>query len=148
MSQNKVKHIIQIISRDDVIIKNGKKTVSQNLHFKMEWRYAELQPDVHKTINSYSEFLAETNYSSGPSESKRERKLGENYSVLCTKPTKRGDIKFSTANFVSYYKDIYYEKVDCYTLSQLIEKLPAEDMIEYLKDRGVEGYLGNIIGRG
>lgn len=148
MSQNNRKHIIQIIFFDDVSIKNGKKVVNKKLHFKMEWRYAELQPDVHKRIYSYSDFLAETNYISRPSESRSERKLGENYSVLCTKPTKRGDIKFSTANFVSYHKDIYYEKVDCYTLSQLIEKLPAEDMIEYLKDRGVEGYLGNIIGKG
>lgn len=148
MIRNNIKQVIKITSFDSIIIKKGKKTVHENLDLDIEWRYAELQPDVHKTINSYSEFLAEINYGSRPSESRSERKLGENYSVLYTKPTKRGDIKFSAANFVCYNKHIFYEKVDYYTLSRLIEKLPAEDMIEYLKDRGVEGCLGNIIVRG
>lgn len=46
-------------------------------------------------------------------------------------------MKFSDVNFVSYKIITEYQLVKNYTLQQLMDNLPADEMIEYLKDNGL-----------
>ena len=47
------------------------------------------------------------------------------------------EIRFSDKEFVSCELAEYYQRIDNYTLELLMMKLPAEEMIEYLKDNGL-----------
>lgn len=129
-----MKQIIAISKTGCLTINNGKREISKILKDSYSWHYAELQLDTKSLTTSFWEFLARENYATFKSETKKEKKLGGQYSYLYTDWF---PIKFSVANFVSYEVTTSYHEQRNYTLQNLIEKLPADEMIEYLKDNGL-----------
>lgn len=129
-----MKQIIAISKTGRLTINNGKSEISKILKYSYSWHYAELQSDTKSLTTSYWDFLARENYAAFKSETKKEKKLGGQYSYFYTDWF---PIKFSVANFVSYEIVTSYHEQRNYTLQNLIEKLPADEMIEYLKDNGL-----------
>ena len=67
---------------------------------------------------------------------REKRKYGDGYAIVWDRVSERYR-KISAANFVSYaIEEEYIEQNHC-TLQRLIEKLPADELIEYLKDNGL-----------
>ena len=96
----------------------------------------ELPLNTDEITTTYDEFLEkETCYNRQESKNKKDkRKFGNRYSYFYTDWF---SIKFSDVNFVSYRisKRPYVQKY--YTLQDLMKNLPADEMIEYLKDNGL-----------
>lgn len=129
-----MKQIIAISKTGRLTINNGKREISKILKDSYSWHYAELQSDTKSLTTSYWEFLVRENYATFKSETKKEKKLGSQYSYFYTDWF---PVKFSVVNFVSYEVATSYYEQRNYTLQNLIEKLPADEMIEYLKDNGL-----------
>ena len=96
----------------------------------------ELPLNTDEITTSYDKFLEkETSYNWQESKSKKDkRKFGDRYSYFYTNWF---SIKFSNVNFVSYRinKKHYVQKN--YTLQDLMKNLSADELIEYLKDSGL-----------
>ena len=130
-----MKQIITINTTAYLTITNGKREFTKVINHSYRWRYMELPLNTDEITTTYDEFLEkETCYNWQESKSKKDkRKFGNRYSYFYTDWF---PIKFSGVNFVSYRisKRHYVQKH--YTLQDLIDNLPADEMIEYLKDNG------------
>lgn len=92
-----------------------------------------LQKSIH-IIFSYEKLIESGYFSSYQSGRFRKLKYGDNYSTFWNY---NDYILFSEKNFVSYEITTEYIQESNYTLQKLMNELPAEDMIEYLKDNGL-----------
>lgn len=126
-----MKQIITISKKSCLTINNGKRELSTIIQHSSSWHYAELKPNSKETTTFYQEFLERAKYQTIKSKTKKEKKLGDTYSYFYTNWI---PIKFSVANFISYEVNTTYCEQNNYTLQMLIKKLPADEMIEYLKD--------------
>ena len=131
-----MKQIITINETRYLTITNGKRNFEKILNHFYTWHYMELPLDTDEFITTYDEFLEKYPfYNYQESKSKRnKRKFGDRYSYFYTNWF---SIKFSNVNFVLYRisKRHYVQKH--YTLQDLMKNLPADEMIEYLKDNGL-----------
>ena len=131
-----LKQIITINTTTYLTITNGKREFTKVIDHSYRWYYMELPLNTDEITTTYDEFLEkETCYNWQESKSKKDkRKFGDRYSYFYTDWFL---IKFSNVNFVSYRisKRHYVQKH--YTLQDLIDNLPADEMIEYLKDNGL-----------
>lgn len=133
-----MKQIIAISTRKIIRINKGKhkQKIIDNVDFHSEWHYTELLPNKNEVINSYKELLEKRYCNVWESTSKRDKRLyGESYSYFID--DKGREIRFSDKEFISCELEEYYHRIDNYTLELLMMKLPAEEMIEYLKDNGL-----------
>lgn len=133
-----MKQIIIISTRKIIRINKGKhkQKIIDNVDFHSEWHYSELLPDKNEVINSYKELLEKRYCNVWESTSKRDKRLyGESYAYFFD--DKGREIRFSDKEFVSCELAEYYQRIDNYTLELLMMKLPADEMIEYLKDNGL-----------
>lgn len=116
-----MKQIITICKTSHLTINNGKREISKILKNSYSWHYAELQSDTKSLTTSYWDFLARENYPAFKSETKKEKKLGGQYSYFYTDWF---PIKFSVANFVSYEVVTSYHEQRNYTLQYSQVALP------------------------
>ena len=132
----KLKQIITISKNEEITISDGKRELSNNIGRSYTWHYAELKDEAVETITSYNEFLERVPYYyREESKSKRDKnKFGERYSYFYTGTF---PIKFSDTNFVSYEIRKRHYVQERYTMQDLMKNLPADEMIEYLKDNGL-----------
>lgn len=130
-----IKQIIVISKNEELTITDGKRERTNNIGYSYTWHYTELQNDTEEIVTSYDEFLNKApNYYRQESKSKREKqRFGDRFSYFYTEWR---SIKFADVNFVSYKMTTKYYVQHHYTLRDLINKLPADEMIEYLKDNG------------
>lgn len=131
-----MKQIITISKNEELTITDGKRERSNNIGRSYAWHYAELKDETVETISSYNEFLERVPYYyRQESKSKRDKqRFGDKFSYF---NTDWYSIKFGDVNFVSYKIITKYYEEKYYTMQDLIENLPAEEMIEYLKDNGL-----------
>lgn len=85
-------------------------------------------------ISSYDELIESGYFPLEKSGLFRKLIYGDNYSTFWNY---NDYILFSEKNFVSYEITTEYIQKSNYTLQKLMDELPAEDMIEYLKDNGL-----------
>lgn len=131
-----MKKIIRVITEDFICVKKRERKIFKDLHFCCKWHYAELLPDKKEVITSYNELIEKGYYDAWSTQSKRDKRLyGERYSYLFDRNSH--EIRFSDREFVSYELSEYHYEEDDYTLEQLMRELPADEMIEYLKDNGL-----------
>lgn len=133
-----MKQIIIISTRKIIRINKGKhkQKIIDNVDFHSEWHYSELLPDKNEVINSYKELIEKGYCNVWESTSKRDKRLyGESYSYFLDDIGR--EIRFADKEFVSFELEEYCQRIDNYTLELLMRKLPAEEMIEYLKDNGL-----------
>ena len=131
-----MKQIITISKNEELTITDGKRKRTNNIGRSYTWHYAKLQDETIETIASYEEFLNKVPYYyREKSKSKRDKqRFGDRFSYF---NTDWYSIKFGDVNFVSCKIITKYYEQHHYTLQDLIENLPAEEMIEYLKDNGL-----------
>lgn len=131
-----MKQIITISKNEELTITDGKRERTNNIGRSYTWHYAELQDETIETIASYEEFLNKVPYYyREKSKSKRDKyRFGDRFSYF---NTGLSSIKFGAVNFVSYKIITKNYEQNHYTLQDLIENLPADEMIEYLKDNGI-----------
>ena len=130
-----MKQIFTVIKAGKLTVKNGKREICKIKQHCYEWHYAELRPDSTELITSYDEFIKLNCYVLYPSTTKRDKRIfGEQYANFFTEWR---EIKFSNVNFVSYEIKTAYREIKNYTMQTLINNLPADEMIEYLKDNGL-----------
>lgn len=119
-------------------ITKGKREIQQKLDnycYYGGWCYAEIQPPKTECITSYDEFIKRCLYPCFECMFPWEKsKFGDRYSVL---PLEWNSVRFSNKNFVSCEITTKYLKHETYTLQDLIKRLQADEMIEYLKDSGL-----------
>ena len=135
-----MKQIIQTYYTFILTIRKGEHEIRQKLDqycgYRGRWHYAEMQSAKTEYITSYDEFIQRCSYPCFDCMFPWEKsKFGDKYSEL---PLKWGCAKFSNKNFVSCEIITEYHEHKLYTLEILIRLLPADEMIEYLKDRGVD----------
>lgn len=131
----------QIISTSVTIvltITKGKREIRQKLDnycYYGGWHYAEIQPPKTECVTSYDEFIKICPYPCFDCMSPWEKsKFGDRYSIL---PLDWGSVRFSNKNFVLCEVTTKYLKHETYTLQDLIKRLPADEMIKYLKGNGL-----------
>lgn len=131
-----MKQIITINETHYLTITNGKRNFEKILNHFYTWHYMELPLDTDEFITTYDEFLEKYPfYNYQESKSKRnKRKFGDRYSYFYTDWF---PIKFSNVNFVSYEIRKRHFVQKHYTIQDLVKNLPADEMIEYLKDNGL-----------
>lgn len=131
-----MKQIITISKNEELTITDGKRERTNNIGRSYTWHYAKLQDETIETIASYEEFLNKVPYYyREKSKSKRDKdRFGDRFSYF---NTGLSSIKFGAVNFVSYKIITKYYEQNHYTLQDLIKNLPADEMIEYLKDNGI-----------
>lgn len=134
-----MKQIVRTYYTFILTIRKGEREIRQKLDqycgYWGRWYYAEMQPAKTECITSYDEFLQRCAYPCFDCMFPWEKsKFGDKYSEL---PLKWGWAKFSNKNFVSCKITTEYLKHETYTLQDLIKQLPADEMIEYLKDNGL-----------
>ena len=131
-----MKQIITISTTDYLTVTNGKREFRDTLHHSYTWRYMKLPLNTDEIITTYDEFLEKVPwYIYQESKSKRDKnKFGERYSYFYAGLF---PIKFSNVNFVSYEISKRHSVQKHYTMQDLMKKLPADEMIEYLKDNGL-----------
>ena len=131
-----MKQIITISTTDYLTVTNGKREFREALHNSYSWHYIELPLNTDEIVTTYDEFLEKaTWYIWYESKSKRDKqRFGDRFSYF---NTAWRSIKFGNTNFVSYKIVTKYYEEKYYTLQQLMDNLPAEEMIEYLKDNGL-----------
>lgn len=131
-----MKQIITISKNEELTITDGKREHSNNIGRSYTWHYAELKDETVETISSYNEFLERVPYYyRQESKSKRDKqRFGDKFSYF---NTDWYSIKFGDVNFVSYKIITKYYEEKYYTMQDLIENLPADEMIEYLRDNGL-----------
>ena len=132
----KLKQIITISKNEEITISDGKRELSDNIGHSYTWHYAELKDEAVETITSYNEFLERVPYYyREESKSKRDKqRFGDRFSYV---NTVWRSIKFGNSNFVSYKIVTKYYEEKYYTLQDLMKNLTADEMIEYLKDNGL-----------
>lgn len=131
-----MRQIITISTTDYLTVTNGKREFREALHNSYSWHYIELPLNTDEIVTTYDEFLEKaTWYIWYESKSKRDKnKFGERYSYFYTGAF---PIKFSDTNFVSYEIKKRHHVQERYTMQDLMKNLPADEMIEYLKDNGL-----------
>ena len=132
----KLKQIITISKNEEITISDGKRELSGNIGRSYTWHYTELKDEAVETITSYNEFLERVPYYyREESKSKRDKqRFGDRFSYFSTAWR---SIKFGNTNFVSYKIVTKYYEEKYYTLQDLMKNLSADEMIEYLKDNGL-----------
>lgn len=134
-----MKQIVRTYYTFILTIRKGEHEIRQKLDqccgYWGRWYYAEMQPAKTGCITSYDEFIQRCPYPYSDCMFPWEKsKFGDKYSEL---PLKWSWAKFSNKNFVSCEITTEYLKHEIYTLQDLIKRLPANEMIEYLKDNGL-----------
>ena len=131
-----MKQIITISTTDYLTITNGKREFKEALHNFYSWHYIELPLNTDEIVTTYDEFLEKATWCIWyESKSKRDKnKFGERYSYFYTGTF---PIKFSDTNFVSYEIRKRHYVQERYTMQDLMKNLSADEMIEYLKDSGL-----------
>ena len=132
----KLRQIITISKNEEITISDGKRELSNNIGRSYTWHYAELKDEAVEIITSYNEFLERVPYYyREESKSKRDKqRFGDRFSYF---NTGWRSIKFGNTNFVSYKIVTKYYEEKYYTLQDLMKNLSADEMIEYLKDNGL-----------
>ena len=132
----KLKQIIAINKNGELTINDGKRERTKNISHSYAWHYAELQNDTEEVITSYKEFVKRSPFHyHQESKSKKDKQIfGDTFSYFFTEWF---TIKFADANFVSYKIITNYCVQYHYTMQDLMKNLPADEMIEYLKDNGL-----------
>ena len=132
----KLKQIITISQNEEITISDGKRELSDNIGRSYTWHYTELKDEAVETITSYNEFLERVPYYyREESKSKRDKqRFGDRFSYF---NTDWRSIKFGNTNFVSYKIVTKYYEEKYYTMQDLMKNLSADEMIEYLKDNGL-----------
>ena len=97
---------------------------------------SELKDEAVETITSYNEFLERVPYyyREEPKSKRDKQRFGDRFSYF---NTDWRSIKFGNTNFVSYKIVTKYYEEKYYTMQDLIKNLPIDEMIEYLKDNGL-----------
>lgn len=131
-----MKQIITISTTDYLTVTNGKREFRDTLHHSYTWRYMKLPLNTDEIITTYDEFLEKVPYYyREESKSKRDKqRFGDRFSYF---NTGWRSIKFGNTNFVSYKIVTKYYEEKYYTLQDLMKNLSADEMIEYLKDNGL-----------
>ena len=130
-----MKQIMSVEKFYTLTIKDGNRERYQTERYSYEWHYMEPERDRIEATTSYDEFVKARDCSTYRSRTKKDKSVyGERYSYFYTNWRR---LKFSNVNFVSYEKTIKHYKESNYTLRQLMEKLPADEMMEYIKDKGL-----------
>lgn len=132
----KLKQIIAINKNGELTINDGKRERTKNISHSYAWHYAELQNDTEEVITSYNEFVKRSPfYYHQESKSKKDKQVfGDRFSYFFTEWF---SIKFADVDFVSYKIITNYYVQHHYTMQDLMKNLPADEMIEYLKDNGL-----------
>ena len=131
-----LKQIITINTTAYLTITNGKREFTKVINYSYRWHYMELPLNTDEITTTYDEFLEkETCYNWQESKSKKDKcKFGDRYSYFYTNWF---SIKFSNVNFVSYRISKRHFVQERCTLQDLMKNLPVDEMIEYLKDNGL-----------
>ena len=131
-----MKQIVRVITSGLLTVENEHHAEEYHNHKIInQLRYVEFSPKTIETIDSYDELIDRKIFSSYSSGRFTKIKYGDRYSEMyydfCN------SIKFSAQNFVSYTIIKEYFEQHNYTLQELMDNLPSEEMIEYLKDNGL-----------
>lgn len=132
-----MKKIVTVSTFSIITIKAGKKNYNIIDKSLYNWHYAEVKPREIKMITSYNEVIKAKYLLECPSTTNREkRKYGDGYAIVWDRVSERYR-KISAANFVSYAIEEEYIEQNHYTLQDLMKNLSADELIEYLKDNGL-----------
>ena len=132
--ENKLKQIVICVTSKVLTVQEGKREKQYETNKSYQWRYMEVLPKSIHTIFSYERLIESGYFSSDKSRLFRRMKYGDMCSTFWTY---NDYIVFSKKNFVSYEITTERHQQSHYTLQKLMNELPAEDMIEYLKDNGL-----------
>ena len=129
-----MKQIIVCVTSKVLTVQEGKREKRYSANKSYQCRYMEVSQESIHIIFSYEKLIESGYFSSYQSGQFRKLKYGDNYSTFWNY---NDYIVFSEKNFVSYEITTEYIEESNYTLQKLMNELPAEDMIEYLKDNGL-----------
>ena len=134
-----MKQIFWVCTHGKLIVNHNNREIQYTNNYIRELHYTEFIDVEPSIITSYKELIEQKIFRSYPSvKSTDKKKYGECYSSFYKNHNLwDGEIKFSDVNFVSYKIITEYQLVKNYTLQQLMDNLPAGEMIEYLKDNGL-----------
>ena len=129
-----MKQIVVCVTSKVLTVQEGKREKRYSTNKSYQWRYMEVSQKSIHIIFSYEKLIESGYFSSYQSGRFRKLIYGDNCSTFWTY---NDYIVFSEKNFVSYEITTEYIQKSNYTLQKLMDELPAEDMIEYLKDNGL-----------
>ena len=129
-----MKQIVVCVTSKVLTVQEGKREKRYGTNKSYQWRYMEVLPMETFSISSYDELIESGYFPLEKSGLFRKLIYGDNCSIFWSY---NDYIVFSEKNFVSYEITTEYIQESNYTLQKLMDKLPAEDMIEYLKDNGL-----------
>lgn len=129
-----MKQIVVCVTSTVLTVQEGKHEKRYGTNKSYQWRYMEVLPKSIHIIFSYEKLIESGYFSSDKSGLFRRMKYGDNCSTFWTY---NDYIVFSEKNFISYEITTEHHQQNNYTLQKLMNELPAEDMIEYLKDNGL-----------
>lgn len=129
-----MKQIVICVTSKVLTLQEGKREKRYSTNKSYQWRYMEVSQKSIHIIFSYEKLIESGYFSSYQSGRFRKLKYGDNYSTFWNY---NDYILFSEKNFVSYEITTEYIQESNYTLQKLMNELPAEDMVEYLKDNGL-----------
>ena len=132
--EDKLKQIVECVTSNVLTIQEGKREKRYSANKSYQWRYMEVSQKSIHIIFSYEKLIESEYFSSYQSGLFRKLKYGDNYSTFWNY---NDYILFSEKNFVSYEITTEYIQEGNYTLQKLMNELPADEMIEYLKDNGL-----------
>ena len=132
--EDKLKQIVVCVTSKVLTVQEGKREKRYSTNKSYQWRYRGVSQKSIHIIFSYEKLIESGYFSSYQSGLFRKLKYGDDYSTFWNY---NDYILFSEKNFVSYEITTEYIQESNYTLQKLMNELPAEDMIEYLKDNGL-----------
>lgn len=139
-----MKQIVYVFSNTILTLNKDNENKKYIIDNCSKLRYIKSYENKVNEIFSYNEFIEKYNVNSYPAKNERyKKKFGERYSEIgCYVEEKFRDycnIKFSDLNFVSYKEESRCSAVniDNLSLQKLMKELPVNDMIEFLKDNGL-----------
>lgn len=127
-----MKQIVDVWKRNILSIKQGTR-IHKSDH---ELHYGEPSLfNTSETITSYNELVQRDIFTTQSSKSFRDKlEYGDCFSYAFFHIV---ETKFGIKNFISYTIETICTIETNYTLQELMNKLPADEMIEYLKDNGL-----------
>lgn len=133
-----MKQIVIVTTKSYLTINNGKDKQRYLDKCINKWRYLKPIQDTTVKITSYKELIEQELFISFPTETKKQKRtLGSYYSTYYNSFDNFNEINFSDKNFILYEINTSYDVINSYTMQDLINNLPADEMIEYLKDNGL-----------
>ena len=130
--------IVIVTTKSYLTINDGKNKQRYLDKCINKWRYLKPIQDTTVKITSYKELIEQKLFISFPTETrKQKRTLGNYYSTYYNHYDNFKEIEFSDNNFILYEINTSYDVINNYTLQDIMDNLPADEMIKYLKDNGL-----------